>query len=68
MKNKTIKSISDDVFIKFLIALCYVFMVIGMIASITIRVTAQEFTSSSASIIIIEMLIFLIFYSRYVCI
>ena len=61
MKNKTI---ADDMFMKFLIAICYVFMIIALIASVTIGITTQEFISFLGSLIVLAMFgLLLIFFT-----
>ncbi len=61
MKNKTI---ADDMFMKFLIAICYVFMIIALIASVIIGITTQEFISFLGSLIVLAMFgLLLIFFT-----
>lgn len=55
MNNKSKKPITNDVFMKFLIAICYVFMIIALIASMTVGITTQELISSISSMIILTM-------------
>ncbi len=55
MNNKSKKPITNDVFMKFLIALCYVFMIIALIASMTIGSTTKELISFLASMIILAI-------------
>lgn len=64
MKNKTIKSITEDVFMKFLVVLCYVFMATAAISAIVIGITTQELISSCASMVILAMFtLILIFFT-----
>ncbi len=64
MKNKATKSITEDVFMKFLIIICYIFMVIASISAIVIGITTHELISSFASMIILTMFtLILIFFT-----
>lgn len=55
MNNKSKKSITNDVFMRFLIAICYIFMIIALIASVIVGITTQELISFLASIVILTM-------------
>lgn len=55
MNNKSKKSIINDVFMRFLIAICYIFMIIALIASVIVGITTQELISFLASIVILTM-------------
>lgn len=55
MNNKSKKSVTNDVFMRFLIAICYIFMIIALIASVIVGITTQELISFLASIVILTM-------------
>lgn len=55
MNNKSKKSITNDVFMRFLIAICYIFMIIALIVSVIVGITTQELISFLASIVILTM-------------
>ena len=55
MKDKFMKSITEDVFMKFMIVICYVFMAIAAIFAIVVGITTQELIASCASMVILAM-------------
>ena len=62
MKDKFMKSITEDVFMKFLIVICYVFMAIAAIFAIVIGITTQELITSCASMVILAMFTLILIY------
>ncbi len=62
MKDKCMKPITNDKFMKFLITICYVFMLIALISAIVIGITTQELIASCASMVILTMFTLLLLF------
>lgn len=62
LKDKSMKPITNDKFMKFLITICYVFMLIALISAIVIGITTQELIASCASMVILTMFTLLLLF------